>query len=31
MHHWVLLLIVAVAFYLVGAKWPAVAQKAGVA
>jgi len=29
-HHWLLLAVVAVVFYVVGAKYPAVAAKVGI-
>lgn len=30
-HHWILLGLVAIGFYLLGAKWPGLAKQAGVA
>lgn len=29
-HHWFSILVVAVAFYLIGAKWPQLAARVGV-
>jgi len=29
-HHWLGLLVVAIVFYLVGAKWPALAARVGM-
>ena len=29
-HHWVALLVVAIVFYLIGAKWPALAKRVGI-
>ena len=30
-HHWIGLLVAAVVFYFVGAKWPQIAKTAGIA
>jgi len=30
-HHWIFLLVVAVAFYAIGARWPTLAKTAGIA